>query len=106
MSESNQLLPEIVRLSQAMRMEGRRADWEKVRELEHRRRGLIATCFPLPASEHDPQWAGDQIREIIDLSREVIEMAEQERLATSASLGKLNKGRQASQAYHRVGKNR
>jgi hypothetical protein len=105
MTESTQLLPEILRLSQAMRTEGSRADWEKVRELEQSRRALIADCFPLP-EEYDSPRAGDQIREIIDLSREVIEMAEQERLATSEAIGNLNKGRHASQAYLQAGKNR
>ena len=100
--DAAQLLPEILRLSLCMREQAEASMWDQVRQQEAQRQKLIAACFPLDGSIPDKQAAADQIREIIDLDRQIVSMLEETRQEVGGVLSNLNQGRRAIGQYRAV----
>ena len=98
------LLPEILSLSQKMGEEAKGGEWEKVGELEQERQKLIESCFPLDESIEDPRLAGEQIKSIIELDKQLMALAKTQQQTLSDTLAKLSQGRQATKAYQDIGK--
>ncbi len=78
-------------------------EWEKVSALEHKRKNLMNTCFSSEATFDDPQIAAHYVQEIIGLNKKVITMGVEARESLGNALGDFQRGRQATQAYQKVG---
>ncbi|MCF6353668.1 MAG: flagellar protein FliT [Candidatus Polarisedimenticolaceae bacterium] len=78
-------------------------EWEKVAALEHERKNLMNTCFSSEAEFDDPQIAAHYVQEIIGLNKKVITMGAEVRESLGNALGDFQRGRQATQAYQKVG---
>jgi len=78
-------------------------EWEKVAELESERQCLIEKCFSSKATFEEPEMAARYIQEIIDLDKKVIAMGVDAQKVLGNALGDLQRGRQATQAYQKVG---
>lgn len=98
------LLPEILSMTEKMGEDARADDWEKVRELEQERQKLIDSCFPLDESIEDPRLAGEQIKSVLELDKQLMALAKTQQQMLSNTLAKLSQGRQATKAYQEVGK--
>jgi len=92
-------------LTQTRRMHALAIDgeWEKVAALEHERKNLMNTCFSSETPFDDPQIAAHYIQEIIELNKKAATMGLEARESLGNALGDFQRGRQATQAYQKVG---
>ena len=98
-----QTLADILVLSQEMKRSAELFEWGRVQAQDEQRQLLIQTCFPLDDALPDPKRAAEQLRQIIDLDRQVMVMASAAREETGDALSRMNRGRAASQAYEQAG---
>lgn len=104
MASSNpQTLAEILVLSQEMKCSAELFEWDRVQAQDEQRQRLIQACFPLDGTLPDPERAMEQLRQIIDLDRQVMAMAGAAREEAGEALGSINQGRLATEAYGQVG---
>ena len=104
MTDSRQLLAKIVVLTRDLLQLAERSEWDRVRQLELQRAGLIADCFPLDESITRAEQAAAPIAEIIELDQRIVVLAARERQRLGDEIGKLQQGRQAANAYAEVGR--
>ena len=78
-------------------------EWERVDELECERKTLVDRYFSSEAAFDDPQIAAHYVQEIIELNKKVITMGLEARDTLSNALGNFQRGRQAAQAYQKIG---
>ncbi len=78
-------------------------EWEKAVALESERKSLMDLYFSSQVVFEDTQAATRYIQEIIALDKKVIIMGKDAQKTLGGSLGDLQRGRQAAQAYQRVG---
>lgn len=93
------MLGHLLGLSQQMLSLARQGEWENVNEIQAERQRIIEKEFPLSPG---PTEAGDVAREIqaiLDLDRELLELAGTQQKEIGQTLGKLNQGRAATRAY-------
>ncbi len=93
----------IVALSEAMLEAARAEHWDRVTELARRRRSEVERFFTTPVAEHEAAWLSEGIRSVLDLDRELLELVEAGREASSAAVVRLHRGRTAQAAYRRCG---
>jgi len=96
------LLQEILDITREMREHALDSAWESVHEKEATRQTLIGRCFPLDQSIVNPNLAADSIKEIIELDRSVMSLAQLAREEMEDSFSRLKLGRQATNAYTTV----
>ncbi|HEC17350.1 MAG TPA: flagellar protein FliT [Sedimenticola sp.] len=101
--ESDRSLRRILEQSRRLRKLAADGEWLEAEKLEAERRGLIQSCFSAGVSFGDGLVAARRIQEIIDLDAEVLEMAAQARVSIGRALGRFQRGRQATRAYHKAG---
>ena len=92
-------LDEIIHLSREMLETARRLDWDKVAELEARRKQLVMEYFREPAPKQDAAEAAAAIREILKLDKQVAELAKQCQTALGSEIHTHNRGHEATSAY-------
>jgi len=78
-------------------------EWEKVAVLEGERKNSIDRCFSAQIGFDDPQIAVCYIQKIIELDKKVIAMGAEAQEVLGSALSDLKRGRQATQAYQKIG---
>ncbi len=78
-------------------------EWEKVVALESERQSLIDKYFSQQVEHDAPQIAVRYIEKILELDKKVIAMGVEAQVALGSALGDLQRGRQATQAYQKIG---
>jgi len=94
-----QQLDEIIHLSREMLETARRLEWDKVAELEERRKQLVMECFRGPAPKQDAAEVAAVIKEILNLDQQVTELVEQCQTALGSEIHTHNRGHAATSAY-------
>jgi hypothetical protein len=94
------MMEQILTVSQDMLALADKGEWERVEVLQRERQQLISDAFPLDASRVDQDSAAETIQAILDLDKQLLELASAQQKEIGAVLGKLNQGRQATKAYH------
>lgn len=92
-------LQDIIQLSQQMLSQARDNEWERVTELEAKRREMVLVCFRQTTSDQDSPAVAAAIREILHLNQEVAELGRQYRDQLGSEIRTHNAGRTASAAY-------
>ena len=92
-------LQDIIQLSQQMLSQARDNEWERVTELEARRREMVLVCFQQTTPEQDSPEVAAAIREILHLNQEVAELGRQYRDQLGSEIHTHNVGRAAAAAY-------
>lgn len=93
----------ILQVSHAMAARADARDWDTLMEMEAGRRQLLAAFFATaPAMEEAAALAAD-LRELLDIDRRVMAQVQEARDDIGEALRSLNTGRQANQAYAKVG---
>jgi len=102
--DDTDLLPRILDLSRQMLRRSEAGEWEEAGNLEQQRRGLIQDCFPLTEEVAADPSTATVLEQIIDIDSKIMELGTKARQDVGAVLGKLQKGRQATNAYRKVGR--
>ncbi len=92
-------LQEISDLSRQMLERAQNMQWNRVAELEVRRRELVIRCFQSPTSAQDAPAVADAIREILRLNHVVTELGRDRRDRLSEEIHSHKVGRAATLAY-------
>ena len=92
-------LGEIIHLSREMLETARQLEWDKVAELEARRKQLIMECFREPGPKQDAAKVAAVIKEILNLDQQVAELAKQCQTALGSEIHSHNRGHAATSAY-------
>ncbi|AKH20268.1 flagellar protein FliT [Sedimenticola thiotaurini] len=93
------MLDRLVQISQEMLALAGQGEWAQVTDLQQQRQQLIEQTFPLDPQVSDSVNAAAQIQCILDLDRQLTEMARTQQKEIGQALGKLNRGRVATRAY-------
>jgi hypothetical protein len=94
------MIEQILAVSREMVTLAERGEWERVEVLQQERQQLIKDVFPLDASRIDQDFASETIQAILDLDKQLLQLALAQQKEIGTVLGKLNQGRQATKAYH------
>ena len=94
-----QQLDEIIHLSREMLETARQLEWDKVAELEARRKQLVMECFREPGPKQDAEEVASVIKEILNLGQQVAELARQSQTALGSEIHTHNRGHAATSAY-------
>ena len=92
-------LREIVDLSRQMLERAQNMEWERVAELEVRRKQLVMRCFQSPTNAEDTPAVAAAIQEILRLNQSITELGRDCRESLSGEIHAHKVGRAASQAY-------
>jgi len=104
MANADQLLAQLLDLSQHLYALASRGEWDEVVKLEGERRELIQACFTPDASFEDPQATVQQIQKIMDIDARVMELGGKARTEAAQALSDIQRGRQAVSAYDKAGR--
>ena len=94
-----QQLGEIIYLSREMLEAARQMEWDKVADLEARRKGLVMECFREPGPKKDAAEAVVAVKEILNLDHQVSELARLSQTALGNEIQTHNRGYAATSAY-------
>ena len=94
-----QQLGEIIHLSREMLETARQLDWDKVAELEARRKQLVMECFREPVPKQDAVEVAAVIKEILNLDQQVAELVKQCHTTLGSEIHTHNRGHAATSAY-------
>jgi len=92
-------ISKIVHLSKEMLELAGELEWNKVAELEVRRKKIVMECFRKPATEQDAVEVAVAIREILSLNQQVTELGKQCQAQLGTDIHTHNIGRTATVAY-------
>lgn len=92
-------ISEIVHLSKEMLELAGALEWNRVAELEVRRKEIVMECFSKPAAEQDAAEIAAAIKEILSLNQQVAELGKQCQTQLGAEIHTHNVGRTATSAY-------
>lgn len=92
-------LADVERLSGEMRDAARAQDWDRLTELEDRRRGALAHLFAGAPPTCERARLVEAIRRVLEIDREVIARGETGRQEAATALGDLDRGRRGIAAY-------
>jgi hypothetical protein len=98
-SYRNRQLQQIIDLSRQMLDKAQAMEWDKVAELEGRRKQLVVSCFRNPTSDQDAPEVAASIREILRLNDQVAGMGRDCRERLGGEIHTHKVGRTASAAY-------
>ena len=96
-------LEQLVKQSRRMHELAVDGEWEQVVALESERQNQMDKFFSSQVTYDDPKLAARYIQEIIDLDKKIIAMGVDAQKILGNALGDLQRGRQATQAYQKVG---
>ena len=94
-----QQLGKIIHLSREMLETARQLEWDKVAEIEARRKPLVMECFREPVPEQDAAEIAGLIKEILNLDQQVAGLGKQCRSALGSEIHTHNRGHAATSAY-------
>lgn len=94
-----QQLAEIIHLSRGMLETARQLEWDRVADLEARRKPLVMDCFREPAPKQDAAEVAAVIKEILNLNQQVAELGKQCQTALGSEIHTHNRGHAATSAY-------
>ena len=94
-----QQLGEIIHLSREMLETARQLEWDKVAELEARRKQLVMECFRETGPKQDAAEVAAVIKEILNLDQQVAELVKQCQTALGSEIHTHNRGHVATSAY-------
>lgn len=92
-------LVDILDLTTSMLEAASNDDWQRVIDLEVRRRPLLVNLSPSPSSSSAAALLADCIEQILQADARVIELGKRSREGLAAELGDINRGRSAQKAY-------
>jgi hypothetical protein len=92
-------LREITELSRQMLEKAQNREWDRVAELEARRRELVILCFRIPTRRQEAAAVAASIQEILRLNHAVTELGRDCKERLSRELHAHKVGRAASEAY-------
>ncbi len=92
-------LMDIVDLSRDMLNTARDSEWEKVAELEARRKQFVMEYFSRPVGTREAPEVAAAIKEILKLNQEVTELGKRSSEALQEQIQVHNRGRAATSAY-------
>ncbi len=95
----SQQLRDIIELSKDMLSKAQGNQWERVAELETRRKALVMRCFQRPTAGQDAPEVAAAIKEILSLNQQLtlLGQAHQDQIGCDIHSSKV--GRNASAAY-------
>jgi Flagellar protein FliT len=94
-----QQFAEIISLSRDMLETAGRLEWDKVAELEERRKQLVMDCFREPVPKQDAAEVAAVIKEILNLDQQVTELGKQCQTALGSEIHSHKRGHAATSAY-------
>ena len=77
----------------------RRLEWDKVADLEARRKQLVMDCFREPSPKQEAAEVAAVIKEILNLNQQVAELGKQCQTALANEIHTHNRGQAATSAY-------
>ena len=92
-------LDEIIRLSREMLVAAGELKWDKVADLEARRKHLVMEYFREPVPKQDAVDVAAAIKEVLDLDLRVAELGMQCQTALGSEIQTHNRGHEATSAY-------
>ncbi len=92
-------LKQIIVLSEQMLEQARALEWERVADLEVRRKQLVIHCFQHPGSAQDAPEVATCIRKILRLNDEITALGRDCKAQLGGELRAHKLGRAASTAY-------
>ena len=95
--DDSRRLQALLRMTEAMEAAARDAEWERLFELEAKRREMLQTTFPLRDTP-DGKTA-QTLRSILEKDQRIMAQVQETRDALGLQLQNLGRGRQASRAY-------
>ena len=98
-AQRSKQLQDIIQLSRQMLSQARENEWQRVTELEARRREMVLACFQQTTPEQDSPAVATAIRDILHLNQEVAELGRRYRDQLGSEIHTHNVGRAASAAY-------
>ncbi len=98
-SQRSQQFRDIIEISRKMLVQAQQDAWERVGELEARRRTLVAQCFQHTTVEQDAPEVAASVREILQLNEEVAALGRKHRQTLGADIRTNRVGRSARAAY-------
>ncbi len=104
MSAATNPLQQILQLSQQMLKLAEDDKWEEIVDLDEQRHRLISATFPLNAEQLDISSAVTLIKHIMELDERVTALGTDAKQNMATVLSDIQKGRQATNAYHKVGR--
>jgi len=96
-----QQFQQIIAYSRDMLSLAQENEWERVAELDGRRRALVIQCFQTVTPEQDAVAVAAAIREILSLNQQVADLGAQQQAAVGGQISTQRRGRTAQQAYAR-----
>ncbi|WP_428603349.1 flagellar protein FliT [Sedimenticola sp.] len=93
------MLDQIVLLSQKMLSLAQQGEWDQLTALQQLRDDQIENCFPLDPHGLDERQVSEQIRTILALDKQILQLAGDQQMEIRETLGKLSQGRVATKAY-------
>lgn len=104
MADNDKLLEQVVLKYQDLHAAASTAEWETVAELASECRSLLQCCFSDGGGFDDPRKAAQCVQQIMDLNDEILQMGTLAREEAAKSIGDIQRGRQAVQAYDKAGR--
>jgi len=95
----SRLLKQIIVLSQQMLEKARAMEWDRVADLEVRRKQQVITCFQHPGNVQEAPEVAICIREILQLNDEIYALGSDCKARLCGELHTHKRGRTASTAY-------
>ncbi len=92
-------LEQIVSLSEVMLKEAEIGEWDDLIKTQQEREELIKAFFPINESCSNPEEVQNQVERIMQLDRQVMELAQCQQKDLGMMLSQFSTGRQATQAY-------
>lgn len=96
---TDQVLQQLISLSQAMLDKARQEEWDEVVVLEAERGGLINSFFSEPIQQEDAEAVGIAIQAIIAIDRDTMALGDLAKSALAQTLHTFSQGKKAVKAY-------
>ncbi len=90
---------EIISFSREMLESARRLEWDRVADLEVRRKQLVMDCFRQPTSEQDAVEVAVLIKEILVLNQQLTRLGKECQARLGTEIHTHNRGHAATSAY-------
>ncbi|MCW8944696.1 MAG: flagellar protein FliT [Sedimenticola sp.] len=94
------MIKQLLIISQEMLVLAGKDEWEQVGSLQKERLQLMEKIFPLDVENMNQSETAEQIQSILDLDKQLMDLAAAQQKEIGAAIGKFNQGRQATKAYH------
>lgn len=96
-------LQQVLSLSKNMVEQAGRGEWEKIAEMEHKRREDMMTALKAPLQEDETQQVHDSLQQLVQLNGELTAIVQQARNDSVEQFNSLREGRKATNVYQIVG---